>query len=135
MDGRDVSRLNFEVRNDVYFLLGRTGFRHPEQAAAHSGYAFAMLNFVAEVMDDAEIEASYWLGVLDGLAEHTDIVGVGKHKKVIRQLKKIAPGAQPAPSVPDLLESLRCACNYIDKLGGVSQQYRAMLAAVPEAKP
>ena len=43
--------------------------------------------------------------------------------------------AQPAPSVPDLLESLRCACNYIDKLGGVSQQYRAMLAAAPEAKP
>ena len=42
---------------------------------------------------------------------------------------------QPAPSVPDLLESLRCACNYIDKLGGVSQQYRAMLAAAPEAKP
>ena len=44
------------------------------------------------------------------------------------------PGAQPAPSVPDLLESLRCACNYIDKLGGVIQQYRAMLAS-PEAKP
>ena len=43
--------------------------------------------------------------------------------------------AQPAPSVPGLLESLRCACNYIDKLGGVSQQYRAMLAAAPEAKP
>lgn len=43
--------------------------------------------------------------------------------------------AQPAPSVPELIESLRCACNYIDKLGGVSQQYRAMLAAVPEAKP
>ena len=43
--------------------------------------------------------------------------------------------AQPAPSVPDLLEPLRCACNYIDKLGGVSQQYRAMLAAAPEAKP
>ena len=43
-------------------------------------------------------------------------------------------GAQPEPSVPDLLESLRCACNYIDKLGGVSQQYRAMLAS-PEAKP
>ena len=43
--------------------------------------------------------------------------------------------AQPAPSMPDLLESLRCACNYIDKLGGVSQQYRAMLAAAPEAKP
>lgn len=42
---------------------------------------------------------------------------------------------QPAPSVPDLLESLRCACNYIDKLGGVSQQYRAMLAAAQEAKP
>lgn len=39
------------------------------------------------------------------------------------------PGAQPAPSVPELLESLRCACNYIDKLGGVSQQYRAVLAA------
>ena len=35
----------------------------------------------------------------------------------------------------DLLESLRCACNYIDKLGGVSQKYRAMLAAAPEAKP
>lgn len=34
----------------------------------------------------------------------------------------------------DLLESLRCACNYIDKLGGVSQQYRAMLASL-EAKP
>ena len=47
----------------------------------------------------------------------------------------LSPGAQPAPSVPDLLESLRCACNYIDKLGGVSQQYRAMLAAAPEAKP
>ena len=49
----------------------------------------------------------------------------------------LAPGAQaqPAPSMPDLLESLRCACNYIDKLGGVSQQYRAMLAAAPEAKP
>ena len=31
--------------------------------------------------------------------------------------------------------TLRCACNYIDKLGGVSQQYRAMLAAAPEAKP
>ena len=48
----------------------------------------------------------------------------------------LAPGAQaqPAPSMPDLLESLRCACNYIDKLGGVSQQYRAMLAS-PEAKP
>jgi hypothetical protein len=46
----------------------------------------------------------------------------------------LAPGAQPAPSVSDLLESLRCACNYIDKLGGVSQQYRAMLAS-PEAKP
>ena len=44
------------------------------------------------------------------------------------------PAAQPAPSVPDLLESLRCACNYIDKLGGVSQQYRAMLASL-EAKP
>ena len=43
--------------------------------------------------------------------------------------------AQPAPSAPDLLEPLRCACNYIDKLGGVSQQYRAMLAAAPEAKP
>ena len=43
--------------------------------------------------------------------------------------------AQPAPSVPELIESLRCACNYIDKLGGVSQQYRAMLAAAPEAKP
>lgn len=43
-------------------------------------------------------------------------------------------GAQPAPSVPDLLESLRCACNYIDKLGGVSQQYRAMLASL-ETKP
>ena len=42
--------------------------------------------------------------------------------------------AQPAPSLPDLLESLRCACNYIDKLGGVSQQYRTMLAS-PEAKP
>lgn len=42
--------------------------------------------------------------------------------------------AQPAPSVPELIESLRCACNYIDKLGGVSQQYRAMLAAAPEAK-
>ena len=42
--------------------------------------------------------------------------------------------AQPAPSVPELIESLRCACNYIDKLGGVSQQYRAMLAS-PEAKP
>ena len=42
--------------------------------------------------------------------------------------------AQPAQSVPGLLESLRCACNYIDKLGGVSQQYRAVLAA-PEAKP
>ena len=49
----------------------------------------------------------------------------------------LAPGAQaqPAPSMPDMLESLRCACNYIDKLGGVSQQYRAMLAAAPEAKP
>lgn len=46
----------------------------------------------------------------------------------------LTPGAQPAPSVPDLLESLRCACNYIDKLGGVSQQYRAMLATAPEAK-
>ena len=44
------------------------------------------------------------------------------------------PGAQPAPSVPDLLEPLRCACNYIDKLGGVSQQYRAMLASL-ESKP
>ena len=44
------------------------------------------------------------------------------------------PGAQPTPSVPELLESLRCACNYIDKLGGVSQQYRAVLAA-PETKP
>ena len=41
---------------------------------------------------------------------------------------------QPAPSMPDLLESLRCACNYIDKLGGVSQQYRAMLASL-ESKP
>lgn len=38
------------------------------------------------------------------------------------------PGAQ-AQTAPDLLESLRCACNYIDKLGGVSQQYRALLAA------
>ena len=46
-----------------------------------------------------------------------------------------AQQAQPAPSMPNLLESLRCACNYIDKLGGVSQQYRAMLAATPEAKP
>ena len=46
----------------------------------------------------------------------------------------LSPGAQPAPSVLDLLESLRCACNYIDKLGGVSQQYRAMLASL-EAKP
>lgn len=44
-------------------------------------------------------------------------------------------GAQPAQSVPELIESLRCACNYIDKLGGVSQQYRAMLAAASEAKP
>ena len=43
--------------------------------------------------------------------------------------------AQPAPSVPELIESLRCACNYIDKLGGVSQQYRAMIAAAPKAKP
>ena len=49
-------------------------------------------------------------------------------------IKARVTGAQPAPSVPDLLESLRCACNYIDKLGGVSQQYRAMLAS-PEAKP
>ena len=44
------------------------------------------------------------------------------------------PGAQPTPSVPELIESLRCACNYIDKLGGVSQQYRAMIAAAPEAR-
>ena len=44
------------------------------------------------------------------------------------------PGAQPAPSVPELIESLRCACNYIDKLGGDSQQYRAMIAAATEAK-
>ena len=47
----------------------------------------------------------------------------------------LAPGAQPSSSVPELIESLRCACNYIDKLGGVSQQYRAMLSAAPEAKP
>ena len=45
--------------------------------------------------------------------------------------------AQPAPSMPDLLESLRCACNYIDKLGGFSKQYRVMLASAPkqEAQP
>ena len=47
----------------------------------------------------------------------------------------LAPGARRGLSTPDMLESLRCACNYIDKLGGVSQQYRAMLAAAPEAKP
>ena len=46
----------------------------------------------------------------------------------------LAPGAQLAPSMPDLLEPLRCACNYIDKLGGVIQQYRAMLASL-ETKP
>lgn len=42
--------------------------------------------------------------------------------------------AQPTSSVPELLESLRCACNYIDKLGGCSRQYRAALAAT-ETKP
>ena len=31
-------------------------------------------------------------------------------------------------SAPDLLEALRCACNYIDKLGGTSSHYRALLA-------
>ena len=55
-------------------------------------------------------------------------------KRLAAQWGYVPAGAQPAPSVPDLLESLRCACNYIDKLGGVSQQYRAMLAS-PEAKP
>ena len=63
---------------------------------------------------------AYWL------REH--VVQMFEHRR------DAIPSAQPAPSVPELLESLRCACNYIDKLGGVSQQYRAMLAS-SEAKP
>jgi hypothetical protein len=55
-------------------------------------------------------------------------------KRLAAQWGYVPADAQPVPSVPDLLESLRCACNYIDKLGGVSQQYRTMLAS-PEAKP
>ena len=31
-------------------------------------------------------------------------------------------------AAPDLLEALRRACNYIDKLGGTSSPYRALLA-------
>ena len=63
-------------------------------------------------------------------------VAVGWEKKCARleQERDALRGAQQEPSMPDLLESLRCACNYIDKLGGVSQQYRAMLASL-ETKP
>ena len=35
-------------------------------------------------------------------------------------------------ATPDLLEALRCACNYIDKLGGTSSPYRALLARATE---
>ena len=63
-------------------------------------------------------------------------VAVGWETKCARleQERDALRGAQQEPSMPDLLESLRCACNYIDKLGGVSQQYRAMLASL-ETKP
>ena len=73
---------------------------------------------------------------IEELRKDNEALGMNQSRRFDTALY-LAPGAQahPAPSMPDLLESLRCACNYIDKLGGVSQQYRAMLAAAPEAKP
>ena len=38
-------------------------------------------------------------------------------------------------AAPDLLEALRCACNYIDKLGGTSSPYRALLARATGEQP
>lgn len=67
------------------------------------------------------------------LTEET-VMAAKEHNHEVQPLYAL-PGAQPSSSVPELIESLRCACNYIDKLGGVSQQYRAMIAAAPEAKP
>ena len=35
----------------------------------------------------------------------------------------------------ELLEALRCACNYIDRLGGTSATYRALLARATGEQP
>lgn len=38
-------------------------------------------------------------------------------------------------AAPDLLEALRRACNYIDKLGGTSSPYRVLLARATGEEP
>lgn len=43
--------------------------------------------------------------------------------------------ARMVAAAPDLLEVLRCACNYIDKLGGTSSPYRALLARATGERP
>ena len=49
--------------------------------------------------------------------------------------QELTANARPITAAPDLLESLRCACNYIDKLGGTSSTYRALLARATGEQP
>ena len=47
----------------------------------------------------------------------------------------VKENARLIAAAPDLLEALRCACNYIDKLGGTSSPYRALLARATGDQP
>lgn len=52
-----------------------------------------------------------------------------------RQHPQTDANARLVAAAPDLLEALRCACNYIDKLGGTSSPYRALLARATGEQP
>lgn len=52
-----------------------------------------------------------------------------------RQHPQTDANARLIAAAPDLLEALRCACNYIDKLGGTSSPCRALLARATGEQP
>lgn len=104
-------------------------------------WGFKPMHWAPLVLPGAQPAESIKDDIIDDLQSQFDTEGITEHDSgdaLIRLYDAIAAVednfalAQPAPSMPDLLESLRCACNYIDKLGGVSQQYRAVLAASPK---